>query len=181
MGKSSVDFEVQGSLTVDEVTDLDTGYNHNVMPVVLLALVRWFGQPEEGKDEHNEAISHIVALLNHAVNELLNDEDQNHKERKAQVEHLLRLEVFTLSYISEPSSGLRLPFQGLQESDNECCYCCNFHWNELHNGCCVNSNSHADPDDHRKVSLNDVLLIMVESTDAVEQDQPYVEGDSDEE
>lgn len=106
LGKSGVDFEVQGSLTVDEVTDLDTGYNHDVMPVVLLALVRWLGQPEEGKDEHNEAISHIVALLNHAVNELLNDEDQDHKERKTQVEHLLRLEVFTLSYISEPSSGL---------------------------------------------------------------------------
>jgi len=38
-----------------------------------------FSQPEECEDHHDKAISHIIALLNHAVHKLL---DLNHAVHK---------------------------------------------------------------------------------------------------
>jgi len=38
-----------------------------------------FSQPEECEDHHDEAISHIIALLNHAVHKLLDNENDDHE------------------------------------------------------------------------------------------------------
>lgn len=93
LSETSFNLKVHRSLTVDEVTDLDARNNHGVGPVIVLSLMARLCEPKEGQDNHDETISDVITLLNHAVNKLLDNEDDKHEKGENDVDHSLGVQV----------------------------------------------------------------------------------------
>lgn len=75
------------------------------------------GEPEEGQDHHDETIGDVITLLNHAVNELLDNKNDDHEEGENQVNHTFRLQVFRSGDSLQPGDSLLLVFHRLKEGD----------------------------------------------------------------